>query len=81
MENLNFTEEEYGFLVTEHALIEEEPGSEHWLVGSVVSFKDVNGESLSRIFKSVWKAKNVAAIIELRQISLSLKSSTVRPKE
>ncbi|KAK8684397.1 hypothetical protein V6N13_040427 [Hibiscus sabdariffa] len=51
MENLQFTEEESGSVVMEPPGDEGE--SSLWLVGSVVTNKTVNGDSVCRIFRSV----------------------------
>ncbi|KAK8590495.1 hypothetical protein V6N13_057388 [Hibiscus sabdariffa] len=64
MENLQFTEVETASVVFEPPC--DDGDSALWLVGSVVSNKPVNGESVSRIFRSVWKSKHVSEILELR---------------
>ncbi|KAL4347498.1 hypothetical protein GQ457_17G013380 [Hibiscus cannabinus] len=64
MENLQFTEEESGSVVMESPCDEGE--SSLWLVGSVVTNKTVNVDSVCRIFRSVWKSMHVSEILELR---------------
>ncbi|KAK9031996.1 hypothetical protein V6N11_056281 [Hibiscus sabdariffa] len=64
MENLQFTEAETASVVFEPPC--DDGDSALWLVGSVVSNKPVNGDSVSRIFRSVWKSKHVSEILELR---------------
>ncbi|KAL4295395.1 hypothetical protein GQ457_12G013690 [Hibiscus cannabinus] len=64
MENLQFTEEESESVVVESP--REAGDSELWLVGSVISSKAVDGDSVCRIFRSVWKSKNIIEILELR---------------
>ncbi|KAK8684372.1 hypothetical protein V6N13_040402 [Hibiscus sabdariffa] len=64
MENLHFTEEESESVIIEPNAIEEEDSS-LWLVGSVITKQPVKGEEVCRIFRSVWKTKNVSEITEL----------------
>ncbi|KAL4339651.1 hypothetical protein GQ457_08G033250 [Hibiscus cannabinus] len=64
MENLQFTEEESESVVFEPP--RETGDSGLWLVGSVVSSKAVDGDSVCRIFRSVWKSNNIIEILELR---------------
>ncbi|KAK8523686.1 hypothetical protein V6N12_013771 [Hibiscus sabdariffa] len=64
MENLQFTEAESGSVVVEPPC--EAGDSGLWLVGSVFSSKAVDGDSVCRIFRSVWKSKNIIDILELR---------------
>ncbi|KAL4296049.1 hypothetical protein GQ457_12G013320 [Hibiscus cannabinus] len=64
MENLQFTEAETESVVLETPC--EAGDSELWLVGSVISSKAVDGDSICRIFRSVWKSKNITEILELR---------------
>ncbi|KAK9009197.1 hypothetical protein V6N11_035742 [Hibiscus sabdariffa] len=54
----------------------EETVSSSWLVGSVLSVKPVEGDSVVRIFRSVWKAKNVSEIAELRSNFFLIKPSS-----
>ncbi|KAK8982826.1 hypothetical protein V6N11_060147 [Hibiscus sabdariffa] len=64
MENLHFTEAESETVITEPVSTEEEDSS-LWLVGSVITKQPVKGEEVCRIFRSIWKTKNVSEIIEL----------------
>ncbi|KAL4297875.1 hypothetical protein GQ457_12G013550 [Hibiscus cannabinus] len=64
MENLHFTEEEFESVIIEPPATEEEDSS-LWLVGSVITKLPVKGEEVYRIFRSVWKPKNVSEITEL----------------
>ncbi|KAL4297820.1 hypothetical protein GQ457_12G013390 [Hibiscus cannabinus] len=64
MENLQFTEEESGSVVIDSP--SDEGDSSLWLVGRVITNKAVNGDSVCRIFRSVWKSKHVSEILELR---------------
>ncbi|KAK8503541.1 hypothetical protein V6N11_025435 [Hibiscus sabdariffa] len=64
MENLQFTAAESESVVMEPPC--EVGDSGLWLVGSVISSKAVNGDSVCHIFRSVWKSKNVSEILELR---------------
>ncbi|KAK8534615.1 hypothetical protein V6N12_057259 [Hibiscus sabdariffa] len=73
MENLNFTEEE-AVVITDIPVEDED--SSLWLVGSVISRKPVDGDSVIRIFRSVWKAKNILAMVELQPNFFLIKSSS-----
>ncbi|KAK8660476.1 hypothetical protein V6N13_051402 [Hibiscus sabdariffa] len=64
MENLQFTEAESGSVVVEPPC--EAGDSGLWIVGSVFSSKAVDGDSVCRIFWSVWKSKNIIDILEVR---------------
>ncbi|KAL4297003.1 hypothetical protein GQ457_12G013540 [Hibiscus cannabinus] len=64
MENLQFTAAETESVVVEPPC--EVGDSGLWLAGSVISSKAVNGDSICRIFRSVWKSKKVSEILELR---------------
>ncbi|KAK8559257.1 hypothetical protein V6N13_098837 [Hibiscus sabdariffa] len=64
MENLQFTEAEAEMVVI--VPVAEDEGTSLWLVGSVITDKVVDGDSVGRIFRSVWKSKNVSKIVELR---------------
>ncbi|KAL4386622.1 hypothetical protein GQ457_09G020910 [Hibiscus cannabinus] len=64
MENLQFTAAESESIMVEPPC--EAGDSGLWLVGSVISTKSVNGDSVCRIFRSVSKSKNVSEILELR---------------
>ncbi|KAL4297740.1 hypothetical protein GQ457_12G013570 [Hibiscus cannabinus] len=64
LENLQFTEEEATTVVAETSMEQEDSSS--WLVGSVITQKPVNGDSVIRVFRSIWKAKNIQEIFELR---------------
>ncbi|KAK8684373.1 hypothetical protein V6N13_040403 [Hibiscus sabdariffa] len=64
MENLQFTEAESESVVVEPPC--EAGDSGLWLVGSVISSKAVDGDSVCRIFRSVLKSKNIIDILELR---------------
>ncbi|KAK8523690.1 hypothetical protein V6N12_013775 [Hibiscus sabdariffa] len=64
MENLQFTEAESSSIVVDSPY--EERDSALWLVGSVLTTKMIHGDSICRIFRFVWKSKNVSEIIELR---------------
>ncbi|KAL4340688.1 hypothetical protein GQ457_08G033290 [Hibiscus cannabinus] len=64
MENLQFTEAETESVVLETPC--EAGDSVLWLVGSVISSKAVDGDSVCRIFRYVWKSKNITEILELR---------------
>ncbi|KAK8564617.1 hypothetical protein V6N13_019802 [Hibiscus sabdariffa] len=37
-----------------------------WHVGSVITLKSIDGDSVIRIFRYVWKSNNVSEIVELR---------------
>ncbi|KAL4323476.1 hypothetical protein GQ457_11G029000 [Hibiscus cannabinus] len=74
MDNLNFTEEEAFAVVTEISSVETVSSS--WLVGSVLSVKPIDGDSVIHIFQSVWKAKNVSEIAELRPNFFLIKPSS-----
>ncbi|KAK8684331.1 hypothetical protein V6N13_040361 [Hibiscus sabdariffa] len=50
MENLTFTAEETGEIITEVQSVEVDCSS--WLVGSVVTLKPINGDSVIRVFRS-----------------------------
>ncbi|KAL4339612.1 hypothetical protein GQ457_08G033210 [Hibiscus cannabinus] len=63
MENLQFTEAESGSVVTETPCNVEDSGLR--LVRSIITNKAVNEDSFYRIFRSVWKSKNVSEILEL----------------
>ncbi|KAL4296368.1 hypothetical protein GQ457_12G013560 [Hibiscus cannabinus] len=72
MENLQFTAAETESVVVEPPCEVGDPGL--CLVGSVISSKAVNGDSVCRIFRSVWKSKNVSEILELRPNFFLIKS-------
>ncbi|KAL4347005.1 hypothetical protein GQ457_17G007730 [Hibiscus cannabinus] len=64
MDNLNFTAEE-----AEEVISDSPPGDENsssWLVGSVMTLKPINGDSVIRVFRLVWKPKNIQEMVELR---------------
>ncbi|KAK9009203.1 hypothetical protein V6N11_035748 [Hibiscus sabdariffa] len=48
-----------------------------WLIGSVITPKAVDGEAITRIFRSVWKPKNITEITELRSNLFLIKPSSV----
>ncbi|KAL4298162.1 hypothetical protein GQ457_12G031030 [Hibiscus cannabinus] len=48
-------------------VLQEEEDTKWWLVGSVISLKPVQGDCVARVFRLVWKTKNVSEITELRQ--------------
>ncbi|KAL4298098.1 hypothetical protein GQ457_12G013510 [Hibiscus cannabinus] len=75
LDNLNFTAEEAEAVVSDSSPEDEDSGS--WLVGSVVSSKPIDGDSVIRVFQSVWKSKNVQEIVELRSNFFLIKPSTV----
>ncbi|KAL4273840.1 hypothetical protein GQ457_13G007940 [Hibiscus cannabinus] len=64
MDNLQFTEEESATVITDAITTDEDTSS--WLIGSVITPKAVDGEAIIRIFRSVWKHKNISGITELR---------------
>ncbi|KAK8972943.1 hypothetical protein V6N11_025439 [Hibiscus sabdariffa] len=66
MESLHFTETESEAIISE-PVFQEEEDSKWWLVGSVISLKPVQGDYVARVFRSVWKTKNVSEITELSQ--------------
>ncbi|KAK8684350.1 hypothetical protein V6N13_040380 [Hibiscus sabdariffa] len=66
MENLQFTEAESVSVVMEPPCDDGDGDSALWLVGSVISNKTVNGDSVCHIFRSVWKSKHVSEILELQ---------------
>ncbi|KAK8660499.1 hypothetical protein V6N13_051425 [Hibiscus sabdariffa] len=79
LENLQFTEEEATAVVAESPI--EDGDSSSWLVRSVITRKPVNGDSVVRIFRSVWKAKNILDIVELRPNFFLIKPSTLDAKD
>ncbi|KAL4296152.1 hypothetical protein GQ457_12G013400 [Hibiscus cannabinus] len=78
MENLSFTEEEA-------AAVAEIPvancDSSLWLVGSIVSCKQFDGDSIIRIFRSVWKTKNISEMVELQPNFFLIKPSSPNAKD
>ncbi|KAK8708667.1 hypothetical protein V6N13_059705 [Hibiscus sabdariffa] len=79
MENLQFTEEKSTNVVTETTTVDED--TESWLVGSVITLKPVNGDSVVCILRSVWKAKNVTEIVELRPNFFLIKPVSAEAKD
>ncbi|KAL4348306.1 hypothetical protein GQ457_17G007700 [Hibiscus cannabinus] len=79
MGNLNFTAEEAVEVIPEFPSDEED--SSLWLVGSVVTLNPVNGDSVMRIFRSVWKAKNIHEMVELRPNFFLIKPSTADARD
>ncbi|KAL4297791.1 hypothetical protein GQ457_12G013530 [Hibiscus cannabinus] len=79
MENLQFTAEEATAVISEIPVEEEDASL--WLVGSVISRKSVTGDSVIRVFRSVWKTKNLLDILELRPNFFPIKPSTVEAKD
>ncbi|KAK8610892.1 hypothetical protein V6N13_082048 [Hibiscus sabdariffa] len=78
-ENLQFTEEESSAVVIEAATAEE--NSKNWLVGSVITVTPVDEDFVVRIFRSVWKVKNVSAISELRPNFFLIKHVSAEAKD
>ncbi|KAK8698521.1 hypothetical protein V6N13_114633 [Hibiscus sabdariffa] len=79
MDNLNFTAEEAEAVISDVPSDEEDNSS--WLVGSVVILKPINGDSVIRVFRSVWKAKNIHEIVELRPNFFLIKPSSIDARE
>ncbi|KAK8684392.1 hypothetical protein V6N13_040422 [Hibiscus sabdariffa] len=68
VDNLQFTEEESATVITDAITTDEDTSS--WLIGSVITQKVVDGEATIRIFRSVWKHKNIYGITKLRNDDL-----------
>ncbi|KAL4296472.1 hypothetical protein GQ457_12G000200 [Hibiscus cannabinus] len=78
MENLNFTEEEAAAVAE---IPDENCDSSLWLVGSVVSCRQFDGDSIIRIFRSVGKTKNISEMVELQPNFFLIKPSSPGAKD
>ncbi|KAK9009211.1 hypothetical protein V6N11_035756 [Hibiscus sabdariffa] len=78
MESLNFTEEEAA-VVSE--ISDESNDSSLWLVGSIISCKQFDGDSIIRILRSVWKTKNILEMVELQPNFFLIKPSSPGAKD
>ncbi|KAL4352786.1 hypothetical protein GQ457_06G015250 [Hibiscus cannabinus] len=78
MESLHFTEEEAAAVAE---IPDENCDSSLWLVGNIISCKQFDGDSIIRIFRSVWKTKNILEMVELQPNFFLIKPSSPGAKD